>query len=273
MIRPTALLAAIAISLLAVSGAGGTSAQTPKRGGTLVFRQIGPEPPCLNILSELCDPPPTPIVDAILAKPFEVAPDFTYRSSLTTATFTRKRPFTLTYRIRPDATWSDGKPITARDFVFTLHAIRAYGRPDLRAFHRVVRSIHAVDAKTLRVVLKPRSSRWRELFGNVLPEHALRGADLGKVWSTGIDDARTEEPIGSGPFLVERWDRGRQFVLRRNPRYWGPHARISTASWCGSSQRPRIRSTSFERESSTSPHVCHPTSFRLFDKSAESASP
>jgi peptide/nickel transport system substrate-binding protein len=175
-------------------------------------------------LSELCDPPPTPIVDAILAKPFEVAPDFTYRSSLTTATFTRKRPFTLTYRIRSDATWSDGKPITARDFLFTLHAIRAYGRPDLRALHRVLRSIDAVDAKTLRVVLKPRSSRWRELFGNVLPEHALRGADLGKVWSTGIDDPRTGEPIGSGPFLVERWDRGRQFVLRRNPRYWGPHA-------------------------------------------------
>jgi hypothetical protein len=92
MIRPTALLAAIAISLLAVSGAGGTSAQTPKRGGTLVFRQIGPEPPCLNILSELCDPPPTPIVDAILAKPFEVAPDFTYRSSLTTGHIHEEAP-------------------------------------------------------------------------------------------------------------------------------------------------------------------------------------
>ena len=30
-------------------------------------------------------------------------------------------------------------------------------------------------------------------------------------------------PIGSGPFLVERWERGKQLTLVRNPRYWGPH--------------------------------------------------
>ena len=54
MIRPTALLAAIAASLLAVSGASGADAQTPKRGGTLVFRLPGPEPACLNVLAESC---------------------------------------------------------------------------------------------------------------------------------------------------------------------------------------------------------------------------
>jgi peptide/nickel transport system substrate-binding protein len=219
-----ALAAAVAASVLAVSGAGGAATpQAPKRGGTLAIRQIGPEPACLNILSTQCAALGA-IADAVLATPFELAPDFTYRPGLATATFTRKRPFTLTYRIRPDARWSDGVPVTARDFVFTLRAIRASDRLDLRELHRVVRSIRAVDAKTVRVVLKPRSSRWRELFGNVLPAHALRGADLANVWTTSIDDPRTGAPIGSGPFLVERWDRGRQLVLRRNPRYWGPHA-------------------------------------------------
>jgi ABC-type transport system substrate-binding protein len=122
-----------------------------------------------------------------------------------------------------DARWSDGKPITSTDFVFTLHAIREYGDQDLRDEHAVVRSIHVVDAKTFKVVLKPRTSIWRDLFGNVLPEHALRGTDLSKVWTDGIDNPKTGEPIGSGPFLVERWDRGHQIVLRRNPRYWGSH--------------------------------------------------
>ena len=37
-------------------------------------------------------------------------------------TFTKKPPFTLTYRIQPRARWSDGVPVTARDFVFTLRA-------------------------------------------------------------------------------------------------------------------------------------------------------
>ncbi len=49
-----ALAAAIAVSLLAVSGAGGADAQTPKRGGTLVFRVLGPEPACLNVLLTSC---------------------------------------------------------------------------------------------------------------------------------------------------------------------------------------------------------------------------
>lgn len=224
--RPIALAAAIVVALLAVSGAGGTSAQTPKRGGTLVFRLVGPEPACLNILSDACIGPPTlwGITNAVLESPFELLPDFRYRPQLATATLTKRRPFTLTYRINPDARWSDGKPITSTDFVFTLHAIRKYGYQDLRDLHAVVRSIHTVDAKRFKVVLKPRSSLWHDLFGNVLPAHALRGADLSKVWTTSIDNPKTGEPIGSGPFLVERWDRGRQLVLRRNPRYWGSHS-------------------------------------------------
>ena len=156
--------------------------------------------------------------------PFEVGPDFTFEESLVSRVdFTRRRPFTLTYHIHPAARWSDGVPITAQDFIFTLRAIRRHGTPELRELHAPVRSARAVDPKTLRVVLRPRFATWRALFGNVLPAHALRGSDLTQVWSDRVDDPRTGRPIGSGPFLVERLERGRQLVLRRNPRYWGPH--------------------------------------------------
>jgi peptide/nickel transport system substrate-binding protein len=114
-------------------------------------------------------------------------------------------------------------PVTARDFRFTLRAIRRHGRPDERAGHAAVRSARAIDAKTLRVVLRPRIAGWHDLFGSVLPSHALRQADLTKIWADRIDDPRTGKAIGSGPFLFERWERGRQLVLRRNPSYWGPH--------------------------------------------------
>jgi peptide/nickel transport system substrate-binding protein len=43
------------------------------------------------------------------------------------------------------------------------------------------------------------------------------------LWKTVIDDPRTGASIGTGPFLVERLERGKQLVFRRNPRYWGPH--------------------------------------------------
>jgi peptide/nickel transport system substrate-binding protein len=160
-----------------------------------------------------------------MQRPFDVGPNFTYEESLVSRVdYTRRRPFTLTYHIRPEARWSDGVSITAQDFIFTLQAIRRHAPPEFRDFHAPIRSARAVDRKTLRVVLRPRSASWRDFFGNILPSHALRGSDLTQVWSDRIDDPRTGRPIGSGPFLVERLERGRQLVLRRNPRYWGPHA-------------------------------------------------
>ena len=227
MRRSSLALAAVVVSgAIAVAPAAGVPEQTPKRGGTLVIRVPGGEPACLNVLPMSCnfDFGQWHGSEKVLQTPFEVGPDFTYEESLVSRVdFTRRRPFTLTYHIHPEARWSDGVPVTAQDFIFTLQAIRRHASPEFRDFHAPIRSARAVDRKTLRVVLRPRSASWHDFFGNILPAHALRGSDLTQVWSDRIDDPRTGRPIGSGPFLVERLERGRQLVLRRNPRYWGPH--------------------------------------------------
>jgi peptide/nickel transport system substrate-binding protein len=231
MLRPMALTAALAVALLALSGAGGAATQqSPKRGGTVVVALVAPEPACLNpVVLARCAPGTSQIavtasIQAVLAPPFDTGPDYSWRARLVSGVdITKKRPFTLTYHLHPDAIWSDGVPVTARDFIFTLQALRRYDPSGAREVHRSIRSIRAVDPKTVRVVLRPRFADWRSFFGNVLPWHVLRGEDLTKVWTDGIDNPRTGTPIGSGPFLVEDWERGRQLVLRRNPNYWGPH--------------------------------------------------
>ena len=53
-----------------------------------------------------------------------------------------------------------------------------------------------------------------------MPSQARIHGPSGK---TGSITRRRETPIGSGPFLLVPVDRGRQFTLVRNPRYWGPH--------------------------------------------------
>jgi peptide/nickel transport system substrate-binding protein len=211
------------VAVLAGAPAAGTSKQTPKRGGTLVIAVPSSEPACLSVLSETCE---NPVADKVLESPFVIDRHFTFQPRLVSGVpFSRKPPFTLTYRIRPEARWSDGVPVTAQDFVFTLRAIRAHGSANARELHSVVRSIRAVDAKTVRVVLRAKSRRagWRGLFPLVLPAHALRGEDLTKVWVDRMDNPKTGRPIGSGPFLVDHWERGKELVLRRNPNYWGPH--------------------------------------------------
>ena len=220
------IIAVLALAAIAASPAAGTPAQTPKRGGTVVFGPIA-EPGCLNPLVASCVSPTFFwTLEKVFAPPFALAPDFTPRPELVSrVTFTRKPPFTLTYDIRPEARWSDGRPVTARDFVFTHQAIRKNLAPDLLAgIHPLVQSIRAVDAKTVRVVLRSRDARWRtHLFAFVLPRHALVGENLGRIWTDRIDNPKTGAPIGTGPFLVERWERGKQLTLVRNPRYWGPH--------------------------------------------------
>jgi peptide/nickel transport system substrate-binding protein len=229
--RPLALVAVIAVSLLAVAGAGGAGAatqQTPKRGGTLVFAQAQAEPACLNLLLARCVAVGGiqlgSVWRLVLEAPFNLGGDLMWRPGLVaSATFTTRRPFTLTYRIRSEARWSDGTPVTARDFIFTHAAILRLDESPLKTLHAEVRSIRGVGPKTVRVTLRSRVGLWRGLFTGILPAHALGRENLGEVWRDRIDNPKTGRQIGSGPFLVERWDRGRQLVLVRNPRYWGAH--------------------------------------------------
>jgi len=224
--RAIALAAAVAAALLAVSGAGGTSAQTPKRGGTIAY--AAPEAACLNPLIAVClKSSPLFAVEEVLLPAFDVDARFRFRPRLVSGVdVSHRAPYTLTYHIRPEARWSDGVPVTAADFVFT-HAVDLAQAPSLPPDARPplehVRRVVAIGAKTVRVTLREPFSGWQRLFPNVLPKHVLRGQDLSKIWIDRIDDPRTGDPIGSGPFLVESFEHGKALTLVRNPRYWGPH--------------------------------------------------
>jgi peptide/nickel transport system substrate-binding protein len=223
VIRSTALLAAIAVTLLAVSGADGAGAQTPRRGGTVVVAD-SQEPACLNPLLATCF---FSGQARVLPGAFEIGPDLTYRPNLVSRVDVVSRsPQTLVYHIRPQARWSDGQPLTARDFLFTFRAFtnpKLALPPALAGDFGEMRRVEPLGSKTVRVVLRNRDPEYRRLFALVLPRHALVGADLAAIWRDNVNDPRTGNPIGSGPFLVAGFDRGKQLNLVRNPRYWGPH--------------------------------------------------
>jgi peptide/nickel transport system substrate-binding protein len=213
----------------AVAGAPAASApsETPRDGGIIVFGAN--EPSCLNDFFVLgCQTNADPGASLWALKgAFKLARDYTLQPDLVSSVeFTTKPPFTLTYHIRPEARWSDGVPVSAKDFVFTHRAILKYipTSPDFPIHLTMVRSVRALYAKTVRVVLRMPVADWRSfLFDQILPRHALLGEDLTSIWKDAIDNPKTGEPIGSGPFLVEHWERGKQLTLVRNERYSGPH--------------------------------------------------
>jgi peptide/nickel transport system substrate-binding protein len=215
---------ALAAALLAaVLAAGGAGAAAPTRGGSVAFF-AGPEPSCLNPFGP-CGLNPL-FLGLVLEGALKVGPDLRFRPNLVSRVeIVSRRPFTLVYRIRPEARWSDGVPVTSDDFAFTFRVFRDHpltgpGSADLRPLYRTIRRVEQPGPKTVRVVFRERLADWRLLFGTILPRHALAGEDITSVWRNRVDNPRTGRAIGSGPFLVGGWERGRQVTLVRNPRYW-----------------------------------------------------
>ncbi|NDJ36293.1 MAG: peptide ABC transporter substrate-binding protein [Chloroflexi bacterium] len=104
---------------------------------------------------------------------------------------------TITFRLRPDATWHDGEPVTAEDAAFTFALLRDPdfpGPPERAAFWRTV-EVYADDERTVRFVLTQPLSAFPEYAGiGLLPEHWLAGVDAAGL----TEDPFNLDPIGSG---------------------------------------------------------------------------
>jgi peptide/nickel transport system substrate-binding protein len=218
---------AVAVVGAALVAAGATAATpTPKRGGTLTIA-VAPfqMPNCLNLFGPCGLTTISPAITQVLEGAFEVGPDHAFRPNLVSRVEIGRRPFTLTYHIRPEARWSDGVPVTADDFrftrqVFTTTRLTGPGT-DRREEYAKIRSFRVLGPKRFSLDLREPVARWQALlFEVVLPAHALAGEEIASVWRTRIENPRTRRPIGSGPFLIERLEPGRELVLVRNPRYW-----------------------------------------------------
>jgi peptide/nickel transport system substrate-binding protein len=133
---------------------------------------------------------------------------------------------TISYHLRRNVLWQDGVPFTARDVAFTFAKMRDPRVPfALASWYSIVKSVSTPDPYTVVVHLNaPSADATSELFvngeyGMIVPEHVLRGTtDFQR-------DSFGGAPVGTGPYRVERWERGAVLELRANPGYFrgAPH--------------------------------------------------
>ncbi len=144
---------------------------------------------------------------------------------------------TWTFKIRSDARFSNGMPVTAEDFRYSitrsldphLKPAVSWGQPfDAGVFQgtqdfvagkaKGVSGIQVVDAHTIRFVLAQPDAVFAYLmaltFNMVMPE---------AVVSKETPDQVNLHPIGAGPYMLQSWQRGSQAVLVRNPHYVRPN--------------------------------------------------
>lgn len=126
---------------------------------------------------------------------------------------------TYTFKLQKGVKWHDGQAFTSADVVFSadkfLRAVHARVRPILNKY---VAAITAPDDLTVTFTLKEPFAPFISLFGTdnilVIPKH-LYDADTNYA-----NNPANQHPIGTGPFMFDKWERGSSIVLVRNPNYW-----------------------------------------------------
>lgn len=122
----------------------------------------------------------------------------------------------ITFHLNPNARFSDGKPITADDVLFSFNLLKEKGRPNHRTyFAKVVKSERLSD-RDVRFTFESGGDREIPLILGllpVLPKHLINPDTY--------EDTSLEAPIGSGPYRVGKIDPGRSITFERDPNYWG----------------------------------------------------
>ena len=222
-----ALIGAFTLALLAggcqaseeESSAPTTSVETATKGGTLVLG-ANQEPACADWYAA-CGTSSwgfDMMGNQTLPRPFMMV-DFEYRpSSLLAAepTLEMGPPQRVTYRIEPQAVWSDGRPITSSDFAFTFEQTKA---SRLASTVVSIAGVDDSDPKVAVVTYRQPDPAWRDKFNvGILPRHLLEGKDRAAEMATGYK-------WSGGPWLIDHWTKGQEIKLVPNPTYWAskPH--------------------------------------------------
>ena len=123
---------------------------------------------------------------------------------------------TLTFRLRQEAKFADGSPLTAEDVVFSFVTLKEKGHPSYRVLLRDVVKAEALDALSVRYTFEGAQVRDLPLVVAGLPI-------LSKAYYTSHDFEQTtlEPPLGSGPYSIGDFKQGTFVSYRRRADYWG----------------------------------------------------
>jgi peptide/nickel transport system substrate-binding protein len=126
---------------------------------------------------------------------------------------------TVTFTLDPEATWSDGEPITSADVKYSLETLGGEGIL-FTGYTDNISSIETPDDQTVVVETKRPDARIvGGLFIYMLPEHVWGEVPLEELTGS----YQPELPmVGSGPFVVTEYDRERILRMEKNPEWGGP---------------------------------------------------
>jgi len=134
----------------------------------------------------------------------------------------------VTYRLRPNGKWHDGKPITTDDVIFSFEAFRK-NHPQYSAYYQHVTKAEKTGERDVTFTFDSTGNReLPQIVGqlNILPKHWWEGTDAsGKKRDVA---ATTLEPLlGGGAYRIKEFTAGRTMVFERVKDYWGKDLNVN----------------------------------------------
>ncbi len=119
------------------------------------------------------------------------------------------------FKLRKEAHFSDGSPMTAADVVFSFQTLLTKGVPFYRVYYSEIEKAEARDPRTVRFTFKNKeNNELASIIGQlpVLPK---------SYWEKRDFEATTlQAPLGSGPYMIDTFEVGRFITYKRNEKYW-----------------------------------------------------
>jgi microcin C transport system substrate-binding protein len=134
----------------------------------------------------------------------------------------------VTYRLRAEAKWHDGRPITPEDVIFSFEAFKKLS-PMMGAYYQHVTKIEKSGARDITFTFDgPGNRELPQIVSQfqVLPKHWWEGTDANGN-KRDIAATTLEKPLGGGAYRIKDFVPGRTIVYERVPDYWGAKLNVN----------------------------------------------
>jgi len=164
------------------------------------------------------------VVESLLARGYDEP--FTLYGLLAKSVETDAARSYVTFTLDPAARFSDGKPVTPEDVIFSWEILRDKGRPNFRTYYAKVAKAEAIGERSVRFDLTGADDRELPLILGLMPVIAKHATNPDT-----FEETTFEPPIGSGPYVVSEVKPGQSVTFKRDPNYWGRNLAINRGLW------------------------------------------